>query len=75
MFALTQADGSRVSYGSTCGKTPYAYYVLKCTLFLDSVTIFVNIRTSNNWLDESEDGSKILTCTERIKVLRKRPEE
>ena len=45
--------------------------VLKCTLFLDLVTISVNIKTSNNWLDESADGSKIWTCTKQVEVLRK----
>ena len=42
---------------------------LKYTFFLDSVTIFLNNKTSNNWLDEPADGSK--TYTERVKVLRK----
>ena len=69
MSALTQADGSRVSYRSTCGKQHALITYLKCTFFLDSVTIFVTIKTSNNWLDESKDGSKILTCRERIKLL------
>ena len=68
---VSQADGSTVNYRSTCGKTTCAYYLFEMHTLLDSVTIFVKIKTNNYWLDESEDGPKILTCTERVKVLRK----
>ena len=45
MFAVTQADGSRVSYIDPHVEKQHALITyVKCTVFLDSVTIFVNIK-------------------------------
>ena len=71
MSALThQADGSRVSYcGSTGGKQHTGITYLKCTLILDSGTIFVNIKpVITGWMNLMRMDQKILTCTERFKV-------
>ena len=46
MSALSQADGSRASYRSICGKTTWAYYVFEIHTLLDTVTIFITVWTN-----------------------------
>ena len=72
MSILThQADGSRVSYRSTCGKTITCAFItyLKCILFLDSVTIFVNIKpVITGWMNLRMDQRSSLICTGRVRI-------
>ena len=47
-----QPDGGKASYRPTCEKNNvFLFTYLKCTLPLDSATIFLNTKTSNNMLD------------------------